>query len=185
MRLWFPGATPPDLRAALVHALIAGAALLVSCGLEDESGACPGFMDGSYFRLQVINTGLDAGEVRVNGRFIGRVPGAESLDNADTERRYGTKSLGIFPMCERMAIETSGGRNAGSTKVCMTSVMFSPECRAHRQSQDYCWLSFLYFAENNPPPDPDLLSRFQSPGCDLSGPCNGALYETAASNDCE
>ena len=87
-------------------AAILGAVILValgSCAQEDESGACSGTMDGRYFRLQMFNLDkLKVLEVRVNGRFIGSVPKASEGGS------WGEKSLGIFPVCDKIVIINEG-----------------------------------------------------------------------------
>ncbi len=152
-------------RTLAPYLFAATTALLLSCAQEDESGTCKGTMDGSYFRLQLYSADTeDATEIRVNGRFIGSVP--RGATQPDQTIRWGEKQLGIFPVCDKMEIESSGASGV-SGRFCSNASYFTAECR--RSKQDFCWETFGFYPprpEGPPPVYPD--ERLQSPQCGLA-----------------
>ena len=71
-----------------------------SCGGSDKSGACNGQMDGTYFRLQIVNYNLTPTEIQVNGRSIATVPAARpSLVVGSDAVIPSVRALGEFPNC--------------------------------------------------------------------------------------
>ena len=114
--------------------------LLSSCGAEDESGACSGTMNGAYFQLRIGNyqeTGID---VRINGRFIGKVAAGEKDISNPSLIHPGVKTLGEFPVCDKMVIDARGSGIA-STKLCSTPQFLTSACSGP-PNYDFCWKNF-------------------------------------------
>lgn len=145
----------------LLSILLGGAAVVgVACGSSEQSGACNGTEDGTYFQLQQYNfVTTGALEIRVNGRFVGNVPAATTNPSTGAINP-GQQLLGEFPVCDALEIDARG-TGIVTTKACSTSVFTSPACRAQRS--DYCWETFFVIdgsAQPTPPPD------VKTPQCD-------------------
>lgn len=120
--------------------LVVSALLLGSCGTEDKSGACTGTMNGAYFQIRFANyqeTGID---VRINGRFIGKISSAEKDVNNPDLIHPGVKTLGEFPVCDKMVIDARGAQ-IGSTRLCSTPTFLTSACSGG--GNDFCWENFF------------------------------------------
>lgn len=126
---------------ALSLACIA-AIVLGSCGAEDKSGACSGTMNGAYFRLELANYLVDTGiDVRINGRFIGKVSRA-SINPNDQTIDGKVKRLGEFPVCDKMVIDARGSSGTYTQKLCSKPAILSPSCSAPGDpNSDFCWFT--------------------------------------------
>lgn len=151
----------------------AAAVLLSSCGEEDKSGACPGTMDGTYYRLRILNTTESGLDVRINGRFIGKVPGGTRSANGLVA---GDARLGEFPICDGAVLDAKGGEGIESTRICTNATLLSPQCVNARV--DYCWFSMVVIDGDELPGD--LLPPADvDPVCftDASHPCAAGFQQ--------
>lgn len=120
--------------------LLAGAfaVFFSSCGAEDKSGACTGTMNGAYFRLEIGNYLVDTGiDVRINGRFIGKV-GRGEVDPNTNLFVASVKRLGEFPVCDKMVIDARGSSGTYTQKLCSKPAFLSPACSGGAD-YDFCW----------------------------------------------
>lgn len=156
-------------------ALFAAGILLNSCGIDDESGACAGAMDGTYYRLRLLNLTEKTQEVRINGRFIGKVSG--STRGAGGELIPGDGQLGEFPSCDKAVIDARG-EGTFSTKVCSNGKLLTNECR--QSKVDYCWWEFLITDTGEIPTDavfPPVNTPECEPVAQTGDPCEGAWLQ--------
>ena len=159
------------LRGSLL-ALLAIGFLLNSCGVDDESGACSGVMDGSYYRLRLLNLTEVSQDVRINGRFIGKVRAATR--GAGGELIPGDGQLGEFPSCDKAVIDAKG-EGTFSTKVCSNAQLLSSACATSKP--EYCWWEFLVLETDQIPPDavfPPVNTPECEPSAQTGDPCEGA-----------
>lgn len=130
------------MRVGALFLACAAAAVVGSCGAEDKSGACTGTMNGAYFRLEIGNFLVDTSiDVRVNGRFIGKVgKGQLNLDNGKVDGTI--RKLGEFPVCDKMVIDARGNNGTYSQKICSKPAYLSPTCSGNENNAnglDFCW----------------------------------------------
>lgn len=156
-------------------ALIGVGFLLNSCGIDDESGACSGVMDGTYYRLRLLNLTPVAQDVRINGRFVGKVRAATF--GANGEVIPGDGQLGEFPSCDKAVIDARG-EGTFSTKVCSNGQLLSAACRTSKV--DYCWWEFLIL-DGPEVPSSVIFPPANTPECDSSAqtgdPCEGSWLQ--------
>ena len=170
------------MRVGLLLFVLA-ALVLGACAKDGKTGACEGFEDGTYFRLELNNYNQVPIEIRVNGRFVGSVPAAIPTPSTPGAVSPGYKQLGEFPICDHTEIDYAG-QNITSQKVCATSALTSPACSATRltQGRDFCFISIA------PIPGPDFpvgsdLPNVSSPICDPTPPdpcANTILYNVGS-----
>lgn len=150
-----------DMRVGATLLATAVAGYLLSCGAEDKSGACTGTMNGAYFRLEIGNflqeTGID---VRINGRFIGKV-GRGQRDPNTNLLTMTAKKLGEFPVCDKMVIDARGSSGTYTQKICSKPAILSPQCSL---DVDFCWES-LVVTPSNPCVECDFSEPPASPQC--------------------
>ncbi len=119
------------------------AVVLFSCA-EDEIGACDGFMNGSYFRIRFVNYFAEgSADIRLNGRFIGKVDAAEMSDSGN-QLRPSYVTLGEFPVCDAWELDAKGN-GFGTNRLCSDGEDTSPAC----STPDFCWFDYVLA------PDPD------------------------------
>lgn len=163
----------PTRRSLL--ALIAVGFLLNSCGIDDESGACSGVMDGTYYRLRLLNLTPTSQDVRINGRFVGKVRAATR--GAGGELIPGDGQLGEFPSCDKAVIDARG-EGTSSTKVCSNGTLLSAACKTSKV--DYCWWEFLILEGPDVPGDavfPPVNTPECEPVAQSGDPCEGAWLQ--------
>jgi hypothetical protein len=125
------------MRVGALLLACAAAAFVGSCGAEDKSGACTGTMNGAYFRLEIGNYLTDTSiDVRINGRFIGKVGKGQNNPN-DGRIDATVKKLGEFPVCDKMVIDARGSSGTYSQKICSKPAYLSPGCSGG--GLDFCW----------------------------------------------
>jgi hypothetical protein len=132
------------MRLQALSVACVAALLLGSCGAEDKSGACSGTMNGAYFRLEIGNFLLETGiDVRVNGRFIGKISKAQEDLNAPGQVQGSVKRLGEFPVCDKMVIDARGSSGTYTQRLCSKPAILSPACsEVGVQGKDFCWFGF-------------------------------------------
>lgn len=152
--------------------------LLSACAKDGSTGACAGYEDGKYFRLELNNYLQESIDIRVNGRFVGSVPSGTLKDGSSSAVTPGYKQLGEFPTCDHTVIDYEG-KSLGSRKVCATAAFTATACQTSRA--DFCFISIVPIPGQSIPPgsDPPLVS---SPLCDEDpGPCaNSIIYNVSS-----
>src|SRR5271155_1744686 len=88
-------------------ALMAAVTLLAACDPNGETGACPGYEDGTYYNLEFNNYTTEPIQVNLNGRLLGSVDAAQviSINTAGVDSvQPGYSNLGSLPSCDQASI---------------------------------------------------------------------------------